>query len=258
MSSLGGPTQTHDFAAFSSSRPDQVLPETVRFQPRDGPVKVLILTDAPLVGWGVQTSLAGWENLSVAIRSPQENALGAVLAEEGPEVVVVATSRVVPGMCRHLRAAQQRGGIGALACLSTTGVGCREQSGHLTLPLAEATPTAVRALLQRALEVARPQAAAGAPPSRGALTEREKELGRLVASGHSSQELARQLFISPRTVEKHRANVMDKLGVANAAALTLALVYLLWGEMAERFEWPAPLEAPRPVPASRPLARQVA
>lgn len=52
-----------------------------------------------------------------------------------------------------------------------------------------------------------------------ALTQREEDVVILVAKGLTSQEIAKRLFISPRTVETHRARIMDKLGVSNAAGL---------------------------------------
>lgn len=51
------------------------------------------------------------------------------------------------------------------------------------------------------------------------LTKREEEIVTLVAKGLTSQDIAKKLFISPRTVETHRARIMDKLGVNNAAGL---------------------------------------
>lgn len=51
------------------------------------------------------------------------------------------------------------------------------------------------------------------------LTRREKEITKLIADGKTSQEIADVLFISPRTVEAHRANLMQKLGLKNTAAL---------------------------------------
>src|SRR5262249_29568744 len=49
----------------------------------------------------------------------------------------------------------------------------------------------------------------------GALTDREREVFHLTAEGHSGGEIAGRLFISPRTVESHRANLMRKLGLRN-------------------------------------------
>jgi DNA-binding NarL/FixJ family response regulator len=52
------------------------------------------------------------------------------------------------------------------------------------------------------------------------LTEREREVLRLVAQGLATKEIAGQLDISGRTVETHRANLMRKLGLRSVALLT--------------------------------------
>ncbi len=51
------------------------------------------------------------------------------------------------------------------------------------------------------------------------LSGREIEVARLVAEGFSSKEIATRLDLSVRTVEKHRANIMDKVGVHEVASL---------------------------------------
>lgn len=51
------------------------------------------------------------------------------------------------------------------------------------------------------------------------LTEREMEVVRLVADGLTSREIAESLIISPNTVERHRSNIMSKLGMHNKAEL---------------------------------------
>ena len=52
------------------------------------------------------------------------------------------------------------------------------------------------------------------------LTQREREVLKLVAEGHKNKDIADLLCISVKTVEKHRANLMEKLGLHNVAALT--------------------------------------
>lgn len=51
------------------------------------------------------------------------------------------------------------------------------------------------------------------------LSEREIEILQLVAQGHSSAEIGRQIFISPRTVDTHRNNIIHKLGVSGIVGL---------------------------------------
>ncbi|MCU7550067.1 response regulator transcription factor [Chitinophagaceae bacterium LB-8] len=51
------------------------------------------------------------------------------------------------------------------------------------------------------------------------LTKREKEILKLIANEYSNQQIADALFISLRTVETHRLNLTQKLGVKNAAGL---------------------------------------
>jgi two-component system response regulator NreC len=51
------------------------------------------------------------------------------------------------------------------------------------------------------------------------LTQREVEVLRLIALGHTSVEIARQLHLSPRTIETHRAHIHRKLGLVTRAEL---------------------------------------
>jgi two-component system response regulator NreC len=59
------------------------------------------------------------------------------------------------------------------------------------------------------------QAAAEADP----LSDREREVLRLLALGHTNQEIAQQLYISVRTAETHRAHIMRKLNLSTRAEL---------------------------------------
>ena len=52
------------------------------------------------------------------------------------------------------------------------------------------------------------------------LTQREREVLKLVGEGYKNKEIADYLCISIKTVEKHRANIMQKLGLHTASALT--------------------------------------
>jgi two-component system, NarL family, response regulator NreC len=53
-----------------------------------------------------------------------------------------------------------------------------------------------------------------------ALSQREREVLQLLAEGKTTKQIANKLFISPKTVEVHRLNIMNKLDIDNVAQLT--------------------------------------
>jgi DNA-binding NarL/FixJ family response regulator len=77
-------------------------------------------------------------------------------------------------------------------------------------------PAAVTALIKDHLERAKRGEAVPADP----LSPRESEIVKLVAEGLTSKEIATTLVISEKTVERHRANVLEKLGLRDRVDLT--------------------------------------
>ncbi|WP_415937177.1 response regulator [Streptomyces sp. 039-1] len=77
-------------------------------------------------------------------------------------------------------------------------------------------PGAVTALVRTYLDRLRD----GEEPPEQVLTPREEEVLKLVAEGHSSKEIAEMLFISIKTVHRHRANMLHKLGLRDRLELT--------------------------------------
>jgi DNA-binding NarL/FixJ family response regulator len=89
---------------------------------------------------------------------------------------------------------------------------------------ANVPPTAVRGESRAVAVPAMPRAPGSPAPVTSMqavqmLSSRELEVARLVAEGFSSKEVASRLGLSARTVEKHRANIMDKIGVHEVASL---------------------------------------
>ncbi len=72
---------------------------------------------------------------------------------------------------------------------------------------------------QMAIEAYMKKTASKATTSYDLLTNREKEVLQLVAEGNTNQQTGKRLFISTRTVETHRAHVMEKLVLENQAEL---------------------------------------
>jgi DNA-binding NarL/FixJ family response regulator len=73
-------------------------------------------------------------------------------------------------------------------------------------------PAAVAALIRDYLERGRGDG--------DVLTPRELEILKLVAEAHTTKEIADLLVISPKTVERHRANILEKLGMRDRVQLT--------------------------------------
>jgi DNA-binding NarL/FixJ family response regulator len=77
-------------------------------------------------------------------------------------------------------------------------------------------PGGVRALMREYIERAR----AGDVVRSELLTPREEEIVKLVAEAHTNEEIGDMLHISKKTVERHRANVLEKLGMRDRVELT--------------------------------------
>src|SRR3954451_4606165 len=77
-------------------------------------------------------------------------------------------------------------------------------------------PAAVRALVRDYLE----RASRGEATPEDPLSPRELEVVKLIAEGLTSEEIGEQLFISRKTVDRHRENVLEKLGMRNRVELT--------------------------------------
>ena len=88
-----------------------------------------------------------------------------------------------------------------------------DQLQHTVMQLVRATLENARA--DNGLGIARPLPAlplASSAPSACALSQREREVLQRIAAGDSNKMIARALSLSPHTVKRHVANILDKLG----------------------------------------------
>jgi DNA-binding NarL/FixJ family response regulator len=76
-------------------------------------------------------------------------------------------------------------------------------------------PSAVTTLVRDYVERSRPD-----DEQFDILTPRELQVLKLIAEANTSKEIAKELFISVKTVERHRANILDKLGMSDRVELT--------------------------------------
>jgi len=58
-------------------------------------------------------------------------------------------------------------------------------------------------------------------PALAPISDRERDVLALLAMGHTNQEIGSKLYVSVRTVDTHRAHIMQKLGLATRAELVL-------------------------------------
>jgi len=76
------------------------------------------------------------------------------------------------------------------------------------------------AIAKRLRDQCRDAFSTGKPIAGGDLTSREAEVLQLIAEGFSNKQIASELGISIKTVEKHRQQVMNKLNIHDVAGLT--------------------------------------
>ncbi|MGA7396680.1 MAG: response regulator transcription factor [Solirubrobacterales bacterium] len=127
------------------------------------------------------------------------------LAEVSPETkVVILTMRNEPAFARQ---ALQAGVVGYVL----------KEAADAELVQAVRSAAAGETYLQPALGAR--LAAESRADSDGGLTDREREVLRLIALGHTNAEIAEQLFLSIRTVESHRASIQSKLDLGGRSDL---------------------------------------
>jgi predicted ATPase/DNA-binding CsgD family transcriptional regulator len=165
---------------------------------------------------------------SLAAHQTQQNRLGMAECLIGFAAMAVVRGLPAAGVCL-LAAADTSGGPRAKSTWAVT----RREYEHslalartkLTEPEFQAEQAAGRALsLEQAIEYAQnlPLISSATPASRETsddLTEREREVVALIARGKSNGEIASELVVSKRTVEKHIANILSKLALTSRAQI---------------------------------------
>ncbi len=141
-----------------------------------------------------------------------------------------------PGPAAYARFRAAEAILGANGDRSVAAATLREAHGSAARLGAEPLRLEIERLARHArIELATTEAVgASAAPDELGLTEREREVIRLVAAGRSNQEIADTLFITRKTASVHVSNILGKLGVANRVeAAAVAHRLGLGGEPAE-------------------------
>ena len=201
-------------------------------------IRIVLVDDHPLVKEGIIARLDNEETLEVVGSASEGAEALTLIAEVRPDVVLMDIS--MPGMSGFEATERLRAEMPEVRVLILSMHESREyilkliQCGAAGYVLKDVSSSELIAAIET-VHRGGTYFSAGAsqslfsqpdlqPPATdsetlGPLTGREKEVLRLLAQGDSNKEVARHLDISVRTVESHRQNIKNKLGIQTAAGL---------------------------------------
>ena len=197
--------------------------------------RVLLADDHPVVRAGIRTMLSAagaWDHWDLDEAQSSEEAVGRatvevydlvlmdyrlpgrggdvatrLILEERPETKVLALSNYEDrGYVLRMKEAGARGYL-------------LKNAGTDTLLLAMRTVLSGRPYYSSEVAVSLMDMRLQGPPGAARLTEREQEVLGLILKGWKNREIADRWFIDKRTVDKHRQNLMAKIGVRSAVEL---------------------------------------
>lgn len=199
-------------------------------------IKIVVVDDHLLVLNGLEVMLKGVEHIQVIALCRNGDELLATLARSVPDVILmdiqlpgtdgIKLTRLVQSMhpgCKLLGLSNmdEKQYITAMLRSGASGYLLKNVDRDVLVAAIEAVHAGEQ-YVQKELQSRLLQEAFTGRKFKGdkpALTRREKEILQLIAEEHSNQEIAERLFLSVRTVENHRFNLMQKLGVKNVAGL---------------------------------------
>lgn len=205
-------------------------------------IKVLIVDDHQMVRQGLRTFLELHEDLTVVGEAGDGITAVELCRRRKPNVMLI--DLVMPLMdgietIRQIKTANA--GVKVIALTSFTEeekILPAIQAGASSYLLKDVTPEdlveVIRAVHRGEVRlnqeitgklieqiIRQPDSAGGAPNPMADLTERERDVARLIGQGQSNQNIARTLFISDKTVKTHVSNILRKLNLTDRTQLAI-------------------------------------
>ncbi len=196
-------------------------------------IKVLVVDDHAMFREGVRSLLAGYDDIEILGEATDGKEAVEKTCQLAPQVVLMDIAMPVMGGLEATRRIQKECPnakvlvltqhedseyilsmikVGAKGYISKTATASELVSAIRTVHKGESYlyPSAATALVEEYLLRAREE-----KDEYERLTDREREILQLVAEGRTNREIADKLFISVKTVLRHRTNIMEKLGFHN-------------------------------------------
>jgi DNA-binding NarL/FixJ family response regulator len=204
--------------------------------PASGPIRVVLVDDHALVRAGMRSLLGSMERVAVVGEAASGEEALSLAGNAQPDVVLMdiamkgmtglqAAARlreICPGV-RVIILSMHAGEEYVLQALRAGAVGYLLKdaaTGELELALRSVmrgeswfSPAVSRQVVEGYVQ------RVGGEPAADVLTARQREVLRLVAGGKSTKEIAFDLNLSVKTVETHRAQIMERLGIRDVAGL---------------------------------------
>jgi two-component system, NarL family, nitrate/nitrite response regulator NarL len=190
-------------------------------------VRVVIGSDHPLIREGLSAVIETTPNANIVSRATDWQSLLAAAEETHPDLVLLDVERPGFGWVRAVRQIHRFAPEVILACISSNGdmdfLEEMSAAGAITKSITNhASEEALNFVrrLSNDQNVPVHSASIAGPRAVHSLTAREREILRRIARGSMSQEIAKELGLSIRTVEFHRANILRKTGARTTADVT--------------------------------------
>ena len=210
------------------------MPNSVPNAPPSPRVRVVLADDHDMVRAGIRSVLAAQDGLEVVAEVEDGDAAVRAVEQLRPDIAILDVT--MPGL-NGIAATEKIRALGGATKVIGLSMHAERQfidgmlaagaSGYLLKnTAARELNDAVTAVMQGGTYLSRQAAEvleSPAPRPQGGpeqLSPREREVLQLLAEGKSSKEIAEQLFLSSRTVETYRAQIMDKLNIRTIAGLT--------------------------------------
>lgn len=197
-------------------------------------IRVLVAGKQTLVRKGICALLESCENIEVAGEAANGNELVTMIDKESPDVVLMDTTLPVADSASMTRRTRKEGKKPRILFLSENedkeSIMRGIKAGSNGYILKEATPADLLSAIvavhsggyflypsvaKRVVEEYISVGKGRESNSYDQLSNREKEVLKLIAEGRRSQQIAQILDVSPMTVQRHRANLMRKLDIHN-------------------------------------------